>query len=209
VKIAQPLERERCLELLTPHLLTLDACFRSAWMRWRTWLEALDGSPADITARSRASALYDLIAAEATTRFLGVDHVRVRRERGFLVLRFHDQLALRFKKFRGRTLRTSSISTRQAVAFDAQTLEVTEGGIGTIQPLTHVVAGYVLDDLALDFDMLAITCTLFGEHLWAPIEIITEGEDDSAVVPMPRADTDGPVPTVHSTRKTTEKSEVQ
>lgn len=68
--------------------------------------------------------------------------------------------------------------------------------------MTHLVAGYLLDRFELDLDKLAITCTLGGEHLWAPIEIVPNSGEGGVTIPMPAAPGDGPRPVVRSSRKT-------
>ncbi|MEU5124261.1 hypothetical protein [Streptomyces asoensis] len=193
-----PIDRASCAQLLQPYQGQFDQCFRDAWNRWQEWLKKLDGSPADVSPRARANVLYDFIKAEAVKQFLGAEHVRVREERGFLVIQIHDRLAIRFKKFKGRKLKTSSIPTGQALAFQGQTLEFAS----EVEPMTHLVAGYLLDRFELDLHKLAITCTLDGEHLWAPIEIIPNAGEGGITIPMPASPTDGPRPVIRSTRKT-------
>ncbi|CAL9304169.1 hypothetical protein SUDANB170_03696 [Streptomyces sp. enrichment culture] len=193
-----PMDRASCVRLLEPYQHQFDQCFRSAWDRWQEWVKKLEGSPADVSARSRANVLYDFIAAEATQQFLGVEHVKVRKDRGFLVIQIRDQVAIRFKKFQGRRLKTSSIATAQAIAYQAQMLEFSE----QVEPMTHLVAGYLLDSFELDFEKLAITCTMNGEHLWAPIEIIPDIGQGGITIPMPTTSGDGPRPVIRSTRKT-------
>lgn len=191
------MDRASCVRLLQPHQDRFDQCFRNAWERWKEWLKKLDGSPADVSPRTRANALYDFIKAEAVTQFLGIEHVRVREERGFLIIQIHDRLAIRFKKFRGSKLRTSGIPTSQARAFQVQALEFDS----EIEPMTHLVAGYLLDKFEVDLEKLAITCTIDGEHLWAPIEIIPDTGESGVTIPMSTAPTDGPRPVIRSTRK--------
>ncbi|MGV4888454.1 hypothetical protein ACSR0Z_17905 [Streptomyces viridosporus] len=191
------MDRASCALLLQPYQDQFDQCFRNAWDRWQEWLKALEGSPADVSPRSRANVLYDFIKAEAIQQFLGVEHVRVRQERGFLVIQIRDRVAIRFKKFRGRKLKTSSIRTGQAAAFQGQALEFAN----EVEPMTHLVAGYLLDKFELDLEKLAITCTLDGEHIWAPIEIIPDVGQGGVTIPMPTSPTDGPRPVIRSTRK--------
>lgn len=190
--ILGPLDRATCQQLLGPHLPALDSCFRAAWSRWQKWLGSCEGPPTDVSPRTRANALYDFIAAEAVKRFAGVPGVLVAKERGFLVIRFGDKIALRFKKFRSSTLRTSDNKTTQSALFQSQQLEYSN-----IQPMTHVVAGYLLDDLALDIDRLAIACTMDGRRVWAPIEIV--GRSD--VRATSTADPTTTKPRVRSKRK--------
>ncbi len=195
MEIAEPLDRTACFGILEPYLPTLDKCFQAAMARWQSWLGKLEGSPADVSARTRANTLYDFIAAEVAKRFLPEPHVRVRKERGFLVVRFHDRVAMRIKKFRSRSLKTSSIATAQALAFAGQSLELSDV---TVQPMTHVVAGYLLDDLDVNLAKVAVTCTKFGEHLWAPIQI---SGTVAPVVNLPQQGTEmAPAPRVRSKR---------
>ncbi|MFJ3758855.1 hypothetical protein [Streptomyces sp. NPDC090080] len=194
----KPMDRASCAQLLQPYQGHLDQCFRNAWDRWQEWLKTLEGSPADVSPRSRANVLYDFIKAEAVKQFLGIEHVRVRHERGFLVIQIHDRVAIRFKKFRSRKLKTSSIMTGQAKAYLGQSLEFAS----EVQPMTHLIAGYLLDRFEVDLEKLAITCTLNGEHLWAPIDIIPDVGHGGVIIPMPAAPTDGPRPVIRSTRKT-------
>ncbi|WP_250030337.1 hypothetical protein [Paractinoplanes maris] len=195
MEIAEPLDRTDCYGVLKPYLPALDDSFRAAMQRWQAWLGKLDGSPADVSARSRANTLYDFIVVEVTKRFAPDPHVRVRKERGFLVVRFHDLVAMRFKKFRSNTLKTSSVATAQSLAFSNQTLEISEV---TIQPMTHVVAGYLLDDLDLNIAKVAVTCTMFGDHLWAPIQI---SGTVAPVAAVPQVSTEAaPAPRVRSKR---------
>ncbi|MEV0009802.1 hypothetical protein [Streptomyces sp. NPDC047973] len=186
------------MRLLQPYQDRFDQCFRTAWSRWQDWLMKLEGSPADVSPRTRANALYDFIKAEAVNQFLGDEHVRVREERGFLLIQIRDRVAVRFKKFRSRKLKTSGIPTSQALAFQAQELEYAS----EVEPMTHLVAGYLLDRFELDLEKLAITCTLNGEHLWAPIEIVPNTGLGGITIPMPTAPSDGPRPVIRSARKT-------
>jgi len=195
--------REAVLARLEPHLPTLDECFRRAWARWLKWLKTLEGSPADVTARSRASILYDFIVAEAVKAFLKAEGIRVRKERGLLVLRFQDRVALRFKKFRSKALGVSANKTKQSELFSGQMLEYPAG---SLTPMTHVVAGYLLDGLALDIARLAIICTCDNRPLWAPIDIVPA----KAVAPkrLPGTAEAAPKPVVRSTRKRQQKNEI-
>lgn len=188
--------RDAVARRLQPHLPKLEQCFHDAWARWTAWMAKLDGSPADISPRSRASVLYDFIAAEAIRSFLGASGIKVKKERGFLVLRFQDRVALRFKKFRNRNLRVSLNSTRQTELFGNQTLEFPAG---SLKPMVHVTAGYLLDKLALDISLLAITCTADGEHLWAPIELLPQRKGAAANFPQQQPAV--AAPSVSSTRK--------
>jgi hypothetical protein len=164
-----PLSRVECQSLLAEHLPTLEACFKAAWDRWRKWLKELPGSPADVSPRSRASTLYDFITSEVAKQLSGKPGVQIKKSRGLLLVRFRDRVAIRFKKFRGKSLKTSSNHNGQTIAFEQHTLELPSA---SVQPVTHLVAGYLLDELAVDLEQIAITCSVDGEHFWAPIEVL-------------------------------------
>jgi hypothetical protein len=181
---------------LQPHLPKLEQCFRVAWTRWNAWMAALEGSPGDVSPRSRASILYDFISAEAIRAFLGTDGIRVKKERGFLVLRFQDRVALRFKKFRNRNLKISTNNTLQTALYSNQMLEYPAE---SPKPMVHVTAGYLLDRLAIDIAVLAITCTTAGKHMWAPIEMLPQ--KGGTVAGFPRSQATAPAPSVSSARK--------
>ena len=135
------------------------------------------------------------MAAAAIKKFLGKPGIQVRKRRGLLVLSFEDKVALRFKKFRGRTMRTASNNTGQTEMFNAQALEFAD----KVTPMTHVTAGYFLDELGLSIELLAITCMVDGKHLWAAIEIITKPQPVKQMpVKQPQST---PAARVRSTRK--------
>src|ERR1035441_8334412 len=196
--------REAVVAWLKPHLPALDQCFRAAWQRWTEWLKVLDGPPTDVTTRSRASVLYDFIVAEAVRAFLKVEGIRVKKERGFLVLRFQDRIALRFKKFRSKTGRVSGNKTGQTELFNGQMLEFAPA---SLKPMTHVIAGYLLDGLQMDFARLAITCTCDGKPLWAPVEILPAPA--GSLKPLHGTTEPAPKPVVRSTRKRHQEHETR
>jgi hypothetical protein len=198
VTITEPLSRVECRDILSPHLTTLEQCFAVAWTRWTAWLAALDGSPTDVSARTRANALHDFIAKEAEVRFMGAKGVQVKRKRGLLVITIADRVAIRFKKFRGKTLRFARNATRQTAAFDSQQLVLTDDAL---QPMTLLVAGYLLDGLESGIDTIAVTCSVDGDHFWAPIQVT--GADTVQTAParqLPTTDPTAAKPGVRSKR---------
>jgi hypothetical protein len=197
--LSESSDRNAVLGILEPHLPTLEQVFQKAWARLGQWTKNIEGSPADVSARSRASILYDFIVAEAIKAFIGRDGVRVKKKRQLLVLHFRDRIALRFKKFRSATMRASSNRTRQSERYAAQVLEFDTA----LTPMTHVVAGYLLDSLSVDIKRLAITCTLNGEHMWEPIEM-TSAPQPVKVLPT-KAPSQAPAVRVRSARKKSDK----
>ncbi|NHA68770.1 hypothetical protein [Phycicoccus flavus] len=174
-----PLSRSEVHSIVTPHMSALESAFHRAWGRWQGLVSDPRHASATISARSRASLLSDFIALEVTAEFRGKSAARLRKRHGVLLLILDDRVVLRFKKFRDAALNTSDNRTQATLAFDEQALV----SAGDLQPITHLVAGYRLDGLALELDRLAITCRVDGAHHWEPIDITPAPSRPSAVVP--------------------------
>jgi hypothetical protein len=162
-----PLLRGECEEILAPHLSTLELCFDRAHRRWTAWRLKSGGAPTDISRRTQASCIHDFLVAEIIKNFKGQPGVSIRKRRGLLLVVFRDKITIRFNKYRSSTLRTSTNATTQSDLFAQHALEFEDG----VQPLTHLVAGYLLDKLGQQFSRLALTCQMDGTHLWDPIDI--------------------------------------
>lgn len=132
-----------------------------------------------LTSRSRASMIHDYIESAAQKVFvIKGKEIAVRTEKGFLIVDFYRRVFLRFKKLQ-RNLMPCNIETEQQKAFDEQTLF--EG------PVTHVTAGYRLDDLGVYRDA-HIVCWAYGELLWSlRLPDIGKGERSEIIV-TPNAD---------------------
>ncbi|WP_330272293.1 hypothetical protein OG205_35755 [Lentzea sp. NBC_00516] len=193
------LTRDECESTLSAHAEVLNQCFLTAWERWQEWLPNVKGSPADVSALTRAMALHDFIRAEVIKKFLGVPGVKIKDKRGLLVVCFHDRVVIRFKKFRGKSLKTSGNWNQQTAAFETHQLELPET---SVQPVTHLVAGYLLDELAAGIEKVAVTCLVDGDHYWAPIEISSVATGHTATVHSgPAGDPTSAKPRVRSTRR--------
>lgn len=191
--------RSQCEETLKAYAPLLNECFTAAWTRWRDWLSTMAGSPGDVSALTRAMALHDFIRAEVHARLAGKPGVRIRTTRSLMLVRIHDRVVIRFKKFRSRSLKTSGNPNQQTIAFDSHQLELPTG---SLQPITHLVAGYLLDDLEASIEKVAITCLVDGEHFWDPIEILAGTSGHTATVHKTEiADPTVSKPRVRSTRR--------
>jgi hypothetical protein len=104
------------------------------------------------TARSRASIIHDHMIASARATFANDKGVRIFSKRGLSLINVKDSLLLRFKKM-DKEKRTRNILTQQSFLFRAQ-LELP----GIPAELTHLEAGYVLNDLQTALDGVYITC---------------------------------------------------
>lgn len=143
------------------------------------------------TARTRASAIHDLIVEEATTEFLRDPNVTVSLKRGTVVLVFGGRVAVRFKKVRGQSLRYSVGPTYRQRAIHAQQLPLD----GTDLRVTWATAGYRLD-AAGSLAQAALVVTngdvqQYAFDLSAPpapvIALPADDEDDDGLVIRPAA----------------------
>lgn len=105
------------------------------------WQQMPVSQVVSFTARTRASAIHDLIVEEATAEFLGDPEVTVSLKRATVVLVFGGRVAVRFKKVRGQSLRYSVGPTYRQQAIHDQQLPLD----GTDVRVTWATAGYRLD----------------------------------------------------------------
>ncbi|WP_042407513.1 hypothetical protein [Streptacidiphilus carbonis] len=145
--------------LLDGHSLTITQVLADGWARWRKLVKSDTELGAILSNRTRASIVYDCIRHAALTSFVGAEDVVVSEDRGFLLLSFSQRIILRFKKYRGATLRTSSTPTRQALEYGSQVLPGMES-------LTHLIAGYLPDEVGIGLDRAAITCPTTAGIEW-------------------------------------------
>ena len=183
--------RDAVMARLAPHLPTLDSCFnRAPGSAGRTGSSCCP----DRLRRDRPVACQHALRLHRGRGHPGIPGRRGhpgRRERGFLVLRFSDHVALRFKKFRSKSLGVSMSKTGQAELFNGQGLEFAPG---SLKPMTHVIAGDLLDGLAMDIARLAITCSHDGDPMWAPIDILPGAGKSAATLPLVHSPTQGDRP---------------
>lgn len=149
------LTQQETIALLGPHATTLYECVERAWRRWERHPDFATASK-----RTRASVVYDYITDEAERAFSDVRGVRLTWKYGTLRLVIFDTAVIRFKKFRGRRLRTSGISTNARNSFLAQ-----EGTLNGMV-VTNLVVGYLLDQLEMEPARIAMTCPLDDGNLW-------------------------------------------
>ncbi|OLR89536.1 hypothetical protein [Actinokineospora bangkokensis] len=171
--------REQAELALADHVGVLNKCFELAWKRWCEWLHDLPGSPADVTANARAQTLHGFIVAEVRRSMSGREGVQVFHKNGLWLVRIQDRLVIRFKKFRNGAYKTSSNVNQQSIAFDSQQLSL-EAGLLT--QMTHLVMGYLLDEVETSMKTVAVTCVVDGKHYWAPIELSTTTGDQGATI---------------------------
>lgn len=141
--------------ILSPHTAVISECLYNAWDHWSsTELHAA------VRPGTRASVVYDYAVAEAWRLLSGREGVSLSEQRQFLCVTIDDALLLRFKKFR-RGLATSGIPTGQQQLFAFQQLS-----IDGMPPMTHIVAGYLLDEFQREIARAAITCSVGTQRIW-------------------------------------------
>ena len=145
-------QKELTEKELAPHLAKVQACVLSGVEDYLTNYSSHHHlhSP-----RSRASLVHDHIVDRIKNAF--PSNIVVQRG---LTLLFINGFAIRFKKFRGKRMRTSNIPTQQTLQFNNQ-LELE--GLG--RKVTHLNAGYLANEFWTDFECY-ITCPDGAGHHW-------------------------------------------
>jgi hypothetical protein len=116
------------------------------------WKSGHQGNGLILTPRSRASVIHDYMVAFARDFFKDDPGIRIFARRGLSLMNIDDSLLLRFKKLDAEK-RSRNIPTQQTHLFRAQ-LELP----GIPAELTHLEAGYVLNELQTALDGVYITC---------------------------------------------------
>jgi len=177
--------QEEAAEILEPFIDPLAELWPAAWGRWTRLGEDYPEAHVHLSARARASLLYDWAAARARTLFSGQEpSVRFEEAYGFLLICIEDHLYLRLKKFRNGTLTSCGIPTRQNRLFAAQ--EPLPG----MPKATNLVLGYQLDPFQTGIERVAVSCSLFNRVMWS-LDLPAPG---GAVVIKHPAAPQGPLP---------------
>lgn len=167
------LSQDEARDLLETYAIPLREIIERAWQRW---LENPDAATA--SRRTRASAIYDYVTEAVEQRFDGDPRVTFAWKHGALTMTVASTAVIRFKKFRGRTLLTSGISTFARQRFLGQ-----EGTLDGMV-VTHLVVGYLLDELESQPERIAVTCPHLRGNLWS-FELPTGGTlFDAELAPM-------------------------
>lgn len=191
--VASVISQERAEQILAPHIDAISACLWNAWDHWRG-----TDLPLSVSARARANLVYDFAVEEARRTLEGREGLVLTEERGFLAVNADEKLLLRFKKYRGKGLATSGISTRQKRLFDQQQLS-----IAGMEQVTGIIAGYELDEFQREIKRVAITCRVGSSLIWT---IDVARPDASGVVRIGTPDQPRPKTEVRSARGKEEES---
>lgn len=164
--------------ILAPHTDVISECLYNAWDHWcSTSLRAR------VRPGTRASVVYDYAVAEAWRLLSGRTGVSLSEQRQFLCVTIDDALLLRLKKFRAGLV-TSGIPTGQQQLFAFQQLS-----LDGMPAMTHIVAGYLLDDFQREIARAAITCSVGPRRIWT-IDLPRPGEETVVeLTPQPAPET--------------------
>lgn len=162
-------------KILSPHYSDIMECINEGLNSTRELRQREPEFYSPLTPRSLASMIHDYIESAAKRVFERKGkEIAVYMGKGFLVVDFYGRVFLRFKKLR-HNLMPCNIETEQQRAFDEQTLF--EG------PVTHVTAGYRLNDLGMYRDA-HIVCWACGERLWSlPLPEIRKAKQREIITP--------------------------
>lgn len=169
------LTQEQAADLLAAHSPPLHGCIDRAWNRW---LKNPDVATA--SKRTRATTVYDYITQEVQQTFGDVEGVTLAWKHGSLHMTVDNAAVIKFKKFRSRKLRTSGIPTNARNHF------LRQAGVLDGMIVTHLVVGYLLDDLELATETIAVTCPLGKGNLWT-LRLGPEFDAGEGTAPTPIA----------------------
>lgn len=165
---------------------------------WADWLEM--PKKGVLSARSRASIVFDFIKRYAIDEFDGDADIHVILEGQTVKFLFQDQVLVRFKKANSKGI-GSNIETQAVLEFVDPQLKIP----ALLPDIYKIEICYVLDKLATKMDLVAVTKRDRLRKIWS--YPIFGGEAGAAVIPMPpRAPAPDTPPTVRP-RTTTDKPE--
>lgn len=180
------ISREAADAILRPHRDAISLCLHNGWDRWSNDTTL----PTSVRPGTRANLVYDYAVSEAWRILNGRTGLSLSEQRGFLLVNVEDALLLRFKKFR-KGLATSGIPTAQAQLFAHQLR------LDNMPALTHIVAGYLLDQFDRTIARAAVTCNVGSLRIWT-IDLPRPDEDVGTVVGIESPSGEPPPTTVRS-----------
>ncbi|OPY82520.1 MAG: hypothetical protein A4E65_00820 [Syntrophorhabdus sp. PtaU1.Bin153] len=112
--------------------------------------------------RTRASFIHDAIKNEAQSRFAYVPSIELMEVRNLFLIKFGEEVLLRFKKFDKR-FRPQNIPTGQTRLFSQQGIQESLFGVPFA---TKVIAGYQTDIAHAEIQWTGITCPDGKHYHW-------------------------------------------
>jgi hypothetical protein len=151
--------------------LRMREILEGAWQDWQSMSHR-----ALMSARSRASVIFDFIKARALAEFGGDPNIRALPKGQTVHFLFRDRVLVRFKKASPSGL-GSNIETQAVIEFVDPQIP-----LFAMPPVYHVEVCYHLDKLATRMALLAVTARQRNTKLWA-YEL--DRPASAAVIPLP------------------------
>lgn len=181
------ISQEEATEVVREHFPALYKMPMEAWDRYH--MRVPEDLLASFCARTRASAVHDLMIAAASAYAMGSDNVQFFDSYQMLGLLIDRKIAIRLKKFDEES-KSRSQPTRQVTRFRAQ--ERIDG----IEALHHLELGYVTNDAATEIAEVRLACPS-GEGVawWMRL---TDGGAESVVADLfdPNGGSPSPIPPI-------------
>jgi hypothetical protein len=166
---------------------------------WEEWLEMPKRGL--LSARSRASVVFDLIKAGALAEFDGDLNIRAIPKGQTIHFLFRERVLVRFKKANSMGV-GSNIETQAVIEFVDPQMNIP----GLLPEVYRVEVCYHLDKLQTRINSLAVTARNRHRKIWS-YELARPAS--AAVVPLPGPENMGPPPAEVRVRKPIEKPETK
>ena len=140
---------------------------------WREWLAIPFRGKLLFAARARAVLVFEFIAQQASAEFQGDPNIRMIIKRQTIQFLFKDVVLLRFKKGNKRGV-GSNIRTQAVLDF----IDPQRTIPGLIPEIMKIEVCYVVDDLGIGLDEVAVVARNEHSRVWAyPLERPASGAE--------------------------------
>ena len=163
------IEKDEAIELLEPHLSTIDQVVRDAWAGWMA-----SNHPSNWTKRGRANFMWEEINTKAKQAFASSEAIKPIPANNSCLYML-DKLAFRFKKLNDNGL-TCNYPTQASLDFHAQS------ELPGIPEVARLEVGYLLNKIQTKIDEVIISYRESDSVEWS-IKL-SDHLNTSNVVPM-------------------------
>ncbi len=187
-------EQDKVRSILSDFEFRLHSILQKAWAEWQEMPKK-----GVLSARSRASIIFDFIKRFAIEEFDGDEDIHALPKGQTVKFLFQDQVLIRFKKANAKGI-GSNIETQAVLEFVDPQLKIPD----MLPEIFRVEVCYTFDKLATKVETVAVTKRDRHQKLWSyPIF----GGESGEVVPMPTRAPDPEMPPTVRPRKPAEKPE--
>jgi hypothetical protein len=187
-------EQDKVRSILSNFEFRLHSILQKAWAEWREMPKK-----GVLSARSRASIIFDFIKRFAIEEFDGDEDIHALPKGQTVKFLFQNQVLIRFKKANAKGI-GSNIETQAVLEFVDPQLKIPD----MLPEIFKVEVCYTLDKLATKVETIAVTKRDRHQKLWSyPIL----GGESGEVIPMPTRAPDPEMPPTVRPRRPAEKPE--